>query len=70
IVYRQLKRMDYMKTAGSDTIHVSINDAVLHALKTRKTRGETIQLPDVTFPFVGVENIAYTEDDCDEDVSF
>ncbi|CAF4691136.1 unnamed protein product, partial [Didymodactylos carnosus] len=34
IVYRQLKRMDYMKTAGSDTIHVSINDAVLHALKT------------------------------------
>lgn len=33
-VYRQLKRMNYMEVAGIETIHVTIYDAVLHALRT------------------------------------
>ncbi|CAF0736325.1 unnamed protein product, partial [Didymodactylos carnosus] len=69
MVYRQLQRMNYMDIAGKDTIHVTINDAVLHALKTRASRGETIQLPGTAFPFVGVENLSYTEDDYDGQVS-
>lgn len=34
MVYQQLKRMNYMNVAGKETIHVTINDAVMHALKT------------------------------------
>ena len=33
-VYRQLKRLNYMNVAGRENIHVTINDAVMHALKT------------------------------------
>lgn len=33
-VYRQLKKMSYMDVAGRENIHVTINDAVMHALKT------------------------------------
>jgi len=33
-VYQQLKRMNYMDVAGKESIHVTINDAVMHALKT------------------------------------
>ncbi len=32
-VYRQLRRMSYMDVAGRENIHVTINDAVMHALK-------------------------------------
>ncbi len=32
-VYQQLKRMSYMEVAGKENIHVTINDAVMHALK-------------------------------------
>ena len=38
IVYQHLQRMSYMDVAGRETIHVTINDAVLHALKTVRTR--------------------------------
>jgi hypothetical protein len=33
-VYQQLKRMSYMDVAGRENIHVTINDAVMRALKT------------------------------------
>lgn len=36
MVYQQLKRMSYMAVAGRENIHVTINDAVMHALKTVK----------------------------------
>ena len=39
IVYQHLKRMNYMDVAGLETIHVTINDAVLHTLKTVSKRG-------------------------------
>ena len=33
-VYQQLERMNYMDVGGKENIHVTINDAVMHALKT------------------------------------
>jgi hypothetical protein len=33
-VYQQLKRMNYTDIAGRENVHVTINDAVLCALKT------------------------------------
>lgn len=39
VVYQHLKRMSYMDVAGLETIHVTINDAVLHTLKTVSKRG-------------------------------
>ncbi|CAF0774374.1 unnamed protein product [Adineta steineri] len=67
-VYQQLKRMSYMDVAGLENIHVSINDAVMHALKTRATRDSIVYLPGSPMPYVGIENVGYTraEDDDEE----
>ncbi|CAF4014117.1 unnamed protein product [Adineta steineri] len=67
-VYQQLKRMSYMDVAGLENIHVSINDAVMHALKTRATRDSIVYLPGAPMPYVGIENVGYTpaEDDDEE----
>ncbi|CAF0934456.1 unnamed protein product [Adineta steineri] len=59
-VYQQLKRMSYMDVAGLENIHVSINDAVMHALKTRATRDSIVYLPGSPMPYVGIENVGYT----------
>ncbi|CAF4236680.1 unnamed protein product [Adineta steineri] len=69
-VYQQLKRMSYMDVAGLENIHVSINDAVMHALKTRATRDSIVYLPGSPMPYVGIENVSYTraeEDDEEND---
>ncbi|CAF0854145.1 unnamed protein product [Adineta ricciae] len=66
IVYRQLKRMNYMDVASRETIHVTINDAVMHALKTRASRDSVVYLPGAEIPYVGIENAAYTVDQEEE----
>ncbi|CAF0940342.1 unnamed protein product [Rotaria sp. Silwood1] len=62
-VYRQLKRMSYMDVAGRETIHVTINDAVLHALKTRASRDSVVYAPGTPLTHIGIENAAYIDDE-------
>jgi len=65
-VYQQLKRMSYMDLAGQENIHVTINDAVMHALKARAARDSVIYLPGLSMPYVGIENVAYARADDEE----
>ncbi len=72
-----------MDVAGRENIHVTINDAVMSALKTvgdyfllhfiyfqnhflsfqRAARDSIVYLPGATIPYVGIENVAYTDED-------
>ncbi|CAF1011853.1 unnamed protein product [Rotaria sordida] len=63
IVYHQLKRMNYMDVAGRETIHVSINDAVMHALRARASRGSIVYVPGAPVTHIGIENAAYVDDE-------
>ncbi|CAF2043604.1 unnamed protein product [Rotaria magnacalcarata] len=58
-VYRQLLRMKYMQVAGRESIHVTINDAVLHALRTRTASDSTDCIPEAPIIHIGIENAAY-----------
>ncbi|CAF4830458.1 unnamed protein product [Rotaria socialis] len=51
--------MNYMQVAGRESIHVAINDAVLHALRTRSTSDSTVGIPEAPIIHIGIENAAY-----------
>ncbi len=72
-----------MDVAGRENIHVTINDAVMRALKTvgdyfsyifkitsflflsfqRAARDSIVYLSGAPIPYVGIENVAYTDED-------
>ncbi|CAF2630360.1 unnamed protein product [Rotaria sp. Silwood2] len=70
-IYQQLKRMSYMDVAGRETIHVTINDAVMHALKARASRDSIVYVPGAPVTHIGIENAAYVDDvDENDDTNF